>query len=156
VNRASIQWSTTTVSIPDATISWASSSPATTAFQSGQWVTSIPSNFTGSPNYIWMGGVTYTVPATLAVGTALKYTACVSTDHTGYGITWWTEAGDYPAARVPSDMNALNVKVVYSTTLDAYHNTDLPGTPEAIKSFLQTGGTGGGYWGGVPVTPVLR
>jgi len=44
----------------------------------------------------------------------------------------------------PVDYNALLVKVLHSSTMDSYHNGDQAGTPEAYKSYVVAGGSGGG------------
>src|SRR5439155_23654106 len=43
-----------------------------------------------------------------------------------------------------SDYNPLNVKPVDNKDLSAYHNGDQSGTPEAFKSLIAAGATGGG------------
>jgi hypothetical protein len=66
-------------------------------------------------------------------------------------VQWKWAAAVYPAAHFSTDYNALSVKPVDDNSNSQYKNSDHAGTPEAFKSYVIGGATGGGgsnYTGG--------
>jgi len=72
----------------------------------------------------------------------ITWTADFWCDTANVTVNWKWAASVY--RNFSTDYNALNVKPVDNKDLSAYHNGDQSDTPEAYKSFLAAGGTGGG------------
>ena len=64
-------------------------------------------------------------------------------DTAGLTVNWKLGAAAYKPG-FGGDYNALNVKPVDNKDLSAYNNADQSGTPEAFKTFIAAGATGGG------------
>jgi hypothetical protein len=105
------------------------------------WDVSAPTGGTGD---VFMGGVSMPVPGGLPGGIKnVTWSADFWTDAANVTINWkWSAAAYKPG--FGTDYNALNVKPVDNNALSAYHNGDQSGTPEAYKTFLVAGATGGG------------
>jgi hypothetical protein len=131
---------------------------ATTYFSKGQeWITSIPSSFGDN---IFLTGVGWQVPSPGLPGgiqnVKLQGDFYLST---GMKMNWQWAAAVYPqfVSEPPQGSNeqtnnytVMGVKVVHSTSLDAYHNGDQAGTPENRSATSPpipqpiNGATGGG------------
>jgi SdrD B-like domain len=105
------------------------------------WDVSAPSGGTGD---VFATGVALPVPNGLPGGIKnVTWSADFWSDTAGVTVNWkWAAAAYKPG--FGSDYNALNVKPVDNNSLSAYHNGDQSGTPEAFKTFLAAGATGGG------------
>jgi hypothetical protein len=104
------------------------------------WDVSAPSSGAGN---VFMGGVELPVTANLPGGIKnVSWTASFWSDTAGVSINWRWGAAAYKT--IGGDYNGLGVKPVDSKTLSAYLNGDFAGTPEAFKTGVTAGGTGGG------------
>jgi hypothetical protein len=115
---------------------------ASTSFDpnDNDWDVSAPSGGTGD---VFMGGVALAVPNGLPGGIKnVTWTASFWSDTAGVTVNWKWAAAVY--TNFSTDYNALGVKPVDNQTLSVYHNGDQSGTPEAYKSFVVGGATGGG------------
>jgi hypothetical protein len=104
------------------------------------WDVSAPSNVAGD---VFMGGVALPLPNGLPGGVKnVTWNADFWSDTAGITVNWKWAAAVYTS--FGTDYNALNVKPVDSNALSVYQNGDRSGTPEAFKSFVTAGATGGG------------
>jgi hypothetical protein len=104
------------------------------------WDVAAPSNGAGD---VFLDAASLAVPNGLPGGIKnVTWTADFWSDTAGVTVNWKWAASVYK--NFSTDNNALNVKPVDSKTLSAYTNGDQSDTPEAFKSFLAAGGTGGG------------
>jgi hypothetical protein len=122
------------------------------------WDVSAPASGAGD---VFMGGVALAVPNGLPGGIKnVTWTGDFWSDTPNVAVNWKWAASVYKS--FSTDYNALNVKPVDSNTASAYRNGDQSDTPEAFKSFLVAGGTGGGgnnytgnYTPNMKVSPTL-
>ncbi|MFO0804330.1 MAG: carboxypeptidase-like regulatory domain-containing protein [Gemmataceae bacterium] len=116
---------------------------ASTSFDptDSDWDVSVPTGGTGD---VFMSGVRLALPNGLPGGIKnVTWTADFWSDTPNLTVNWkWAAAAYKPG--ISTDYNALNVKPVDNKDLSAYHNGDQSGTPEAFKSLVVGGGTGGG------------
>jgi hypothetical protein len=115
---------------------------ASTSFDptDNDWDVSAPSAGTGN---VFMGGVALTVPGGLPGGVKnVTWSANFWSDTAGVTVNWRWAAAVYK--NFGTDYNALGVKPVDNNSLSVYLNNDKSGTPEAFKSSVTAGGTGGG------------
>jgi hypothetical protein len=115
---------------------------ASTAYDptDGDWDVSVPSSGTGD---VFMGGVARQVPNGLPGNIKnVTWEASFWSDTSGLTVSWKWAAAAYSS--FSTDNGALNVKPVDAKSLSVYVNADQSGTPEAYKSFVVAGGTGGG------------
>ncbi len=115
---------------------------ASTSFDpnDNDWDVSAPSGGAGD---IFMGGVPLPLPNGLPGGVKnVTWSASFWSDTPGITVNWKWAASAYQI--FSSDDNALNVKPVDNQNLSAYQNGDQSGTPEAYKSSVAGGATGGG------------
>lgn len=104
------------------------------------WDVSAPSGGAGD---IFLGGVALPVPNGLPGGVKnLTWSGDFWSDTAGITVNWEWAAASYKS--FSSDYNALGVKAVDNNTMTAYHNSDQSGAPEAFKTFVMAGATGGG------------
>ena len=105
----------------------------------GDWDVSAP---TGGAGTTFMGGVGWNVPVNLPGNIqAVTWNAGFWSDTKNVTIKWQWAAAEYTS--FSSDPNDLNVKPVDSNNF-GINNKDQSGTPEAFKTFVVAGGTGGG------------
>lgn len=135
-------------SVPDATVSMTPNvTQATTVFSAaaGRWITTAPSSYTGDT---FLAGLALQVPAGGLPGglKGVNWTAdfgfYTSSHHQTFSINWQWSAAVY--TNFSSDLNALQVKPVSDNSLSEYANSDHAGTPEAFKTYVTGGATGGG------------
>jgi hypothetical protein len=148
------------VSLPDSVILISNANNvATTAFNatSNSWVTNLPLNFGGNA---FLGGGILPVATALPGGIKpVSWKGAFTADKLGVQVGWHWGAAAYSS--FSSDPSALSVKPLDGNgTL--YNNNDHAGTPEAYKSSVVNGATGGGgnNWTGnlgpgANVTPTL-
>jgi hypothetical protein len=129
--------------VPDTDIVFepgATSASATFDPSDGGWDISVPSNVGGN---VFMGGVALPVPNALPGGIKnVLWTAGFWSDTPGVSVNWQWAAGAYKSFSL--DYTTLGVKPVDNNTLSVYKNGDKAGTPEAFKSAVVAGATGGG------------
>jgi len=146
-----------TVDIPGAQIYLSPSvTTATTYFSKGQeWITSVPSSFGDN---IFLSGLGWQVPSPGLPGGIHNVTWQGDFSLTsGMTMNWQWAAAVYTqfvpepplgSNETTNSYTTLDVKVVHSTSLDAYHNGDQAGTPEnRTNPFIPqpiNGATGGG------------
>jgi hypothetical protein len=113
-------------------------STATTYFSKGdEWITSVPARFGDN---IFLSGVGWQVPAPGLPGGIQNVTWAGDLFLSGgMSMQWQRAAAVYthfpsePALgsnELTNQYTVMGVKVVHSTSLDAYHNGDQAGTPE--------------------------
>jgi hypothetical protein len=132
------------VAVPNGVILFTpGSKTAATSFDpsDNDWDVNVPSGGTGD---VFMSGVTLALPNGLPGGIKnVTWSADFWSDTAGLTVNWMWAAAAYKPG-FSGDYNALNVKPVDNKDLSAYHNGDQSGTPEAFKSLVVGGGTGGG------------
>ena len=136
-------------SVPDATITFAAVSCATTSFNTGtnSWVTTVP--VSGSDE-IFISGLAFPVD-NLAAGAQVTWAGTFSTDQPGVCLQWKWGAAAYKSFSLLSssplviDYNAANVKPTHSAAC-GINNGDHAGTPQnaTIRASVTGGATGGG------------
>jgi hypothetical protein len=131
-----------TVSVPDSEVIFSSSATsATTTFDTtnNMWVTTVPLGFGDD---IFLSGLAYQVPPGGLPGgeNPVTWSGTIS-GSSPFSIQWKWGAAVYTSF---SDYNSIGVKPVHSTSLDAYNNGDMAGTPENEKNFVIGGARGGG------------
>ncbi len=103
------------------------------------WDVSAP---TGGAGNTFMGGVALSVPSGLPGGVQnVTWTAGFWSDTNNVNVNWKWGAAVYSS--FSTDNNALNVKPVDASNFGV-NNNDHAGSPEAYRSFVVAGGTGGG------------
>jgi hypothetical protein len=130
---------------------------ATTTFDtpSGMWLTTAPKSFAGNA---FITGVAWQVPVNLPGGIhPVTWSGSFEAD-ASVSVNWQWAAAVYTQFAV--DGNGLEVKPVDDNHVSVYQNSDHAGTPEAYKSSVIGGATGGGgsnytgsYSGTLSVTP---
>src|SRR5262249_38591848 len=91
----------------------------------------------------FLTGVPYYAAAGLPGGIKnVKVSGRMEVDRPGISINWQWAAGVYSA--FSTDLTSLGVKPVDDNQKSAYQNSDHAGTPEAFKSSVVGGATGGG------------
>jgi hypothetical protein len=130
-----------TVAIPDAAITFSpSAAKATLSFNGSEWVETVPVSFADN---VFLSGVPFLVPVGGLPGGISPVTWQGSmTLPPGVSLQWQWSAAVY--SQFSTDLNALGVKPLHSTSLDAYPNGDQAGTPENFKPFVIGGARGGG------------
>ena len=143
-----VKFGSTTESVPDGTITFSpSATTATTTFSGGRWETIVPVGFGDN---VFLSGLGFHVPNGGLPGGINPVTWMGDFTTTG-GITlsWQWAAAVYGSAFAPGgmlDYNALEIKPVHSTSLDAYHNGNQAGTPQnkGVQKAVTGGARGGG------------
>jgi len=139
VTGGTISFGTTAVTVPNAVITFApAGTPATTTFDGTEWNTTVPYDFGDN---IFLAGVAYTLPASIDNNTATTWTEQFASDDPGLQENWQGAAAAYSTF---GSYNSIGVKVLHSNSGDSYPNGNQAGTPENFKSYLVSGGTGGG------------
>jgi hypothetical protein len=131
-----------TASVPDSEVVFSSSATsATTTFDTthNMWMTTVPLGFGDD---IFLSGLAYQVPAGGLPGgeNPVTWSGTISSSSPA-SIQWKWGAAVYTSF---ADYNSIGVKPLHSTSLDAYHNGDMAGTPENEKSNVIGGARGGG------------
>ena len=136
-------------SVPDATITFAAVSCATTSFNTGthSWVTTVP--LAGSDE-IFLSGLAFPV-TNLAAGAKVTWQGTFSTDQPGICLQWKWGAAAYKSFSLLSssplviDYNAANIKPTHQAAC-GINNGDHAGTPQnaTIRASVTGGATGGG------------
>jgi hypothetical protein len=129
------------LSVPDATLTLSpTATTASTSFDGSVWNTSSPTHFSGN---VFVAGLSFAVPNGLPGGIHnVTWQMQVSSDTAGVSVNWQWAAAVY--SNFNADQSALGVKPVDDNHLGTYQNSDHAGTPEAYKTFVVGGGTGGG------------
>jgi hypothetical protein len=134
------------LSVPDAVVIL---SPATTSAGTATtfdtvnnvWNTTAPTQFSGN---VFLSGLPFEVPSGGLPGGIHNVTwqMQVSVNTANVTVNWQWAAAVY--SNFSSNPAALGVKPVDDNHLGSYQNSDHAGTPEAFKSFVTGGATGGG------------
>jgi len=125
-----------------------STTTATTKFEGGKWVTTVPANYTGN---VFLSGTAFPVPAGgLPVGiNPVTWSGYFLSDTPGISAQWKWAAAVYELFSLGND--ALGVKAIDGSAMNPYANSDHAGTPENFKPYVTGGARGGGgsnYTGG--------
>jgi hypothetical protein len=131
---------TLTVAVPDTTLTFTPlATKATTTFSGGRWVVTVPSSYSGP---LFLGGVGFDVANNLPGRVKnVTWRTDVTSDTRHVSVDWQWGAAVYTSF----DESAANVKTVDDKHVDAIHNSNQPGTPEAFKGFLTAGAMGNGH-----------
>jgi hypothetical protein len=131
------------VNVPNATVTYSSATTvATTAFNASTntWVTAVPLNLGGN---IFSSGAALAVPGGLPGGiTGVSWSGQIQSDTQNVQVQWQWAAAVYTS--LATDYTTLNVKPCDDAHASSYQNTDHAGTPEAFKTNVTAGATGGG------------
>jgi alpha-tubulin suppressor-like RCC1 family protein len=145
VTNASVTYGTTTVSVPDAWVTFdplASKSTTTFDAANNRWVTTIPTSVAASGNSV-IGGIPIRTTAVIPGGlTPVSWTATFSTVTPGIDIDWKWSAAVYTSFN--TNLAGIGLKPVDDKTTSNYLNSDLAGTPESYKSYVTAGAKGSG------------
>ena len=121
---------------------------STTSFTSGQWVTTVPSSYTGN---VFLSGLAYQVPAGVSLQRAqVTWTGTISGTTNSFHIGWeWATAaysgfGALTITNTNALYNGLGIKPIDANTGNPYLNNDNAGTPENFESNVIPGATGNG------------
>jgi hypothetical protein len=115
---------------------------ASTSFDASldEWVTEIPSSYTGN---IFLTGMGVNFPAGLPGGiNPVTWAGNFSSDQGGVSFQWKWAAAVY--CTFSDDLNALGVKPIDGSANNPYANSDHAGTPENFKDGVTGGARGGG------------
>jgi len=142
-----------TVPVPNAVVTFNSSSQSSGAkttydLTNSRWSTSVAK--TGLTGNTFVTGVAFPVPATFPTGIQnVAWSTSFSTDTPGISLQWqWGAAvyssfsSTYATAASPANTNTLGVNAEDGSA--NVNGTDPAGTPEAYKTALVFGATGGG------------
>jgi hypothetical protein len=130
--------------VPGAVITFSpTATTATTTFNAAgnDWVTVVPSGLGGN---VFVSGFALPVPSGGMPGGIqdVSWQAQFTSGTAGVKVSWKWGAAAYTS--FGPTYTALNVKPVESNQASEYQNSDHAGTPEAFKSFVTAGATGGG------------
>jgi hypothetical protein len=129
--------------VPDATITFdPAATAATTTFNTfnNSWMTITPPGTAGNT---FLAALAYPVPVALPGGVKpVQWSGQFSSDTSGVTINWQWAAAVYGA--FGADYSSLGVKPTDDNKASVYQNSDHAGTPEAFKSYVVGGATGGG------------
>lgn len=146
------------VHVPDTTVTFTMLAvQATTTFTADGWQVTAPPSFAGN---VFLGGATLKAPSPtgllggllgglgLAGGLPgniknVKWQSNFATDTPGLHVNWQWGTAVYNS--FGSTLGSIGVKTVDDASVDAYHNVDRAGTPEAFKLGVTTGGRGYGF-----------
>lgn len=137
---------TYTINLPDMQITYSSAvtEPSLTYDSVNNiWIQQVPWGVSGNT---FMDGIGFVVPA----GQNLEnydglWTADFSSDQSGVSVNWKSAAAAYTS--FSSDPNTLDVKPTdqaFTVAGHSWNNSNHAGTPEAYKSYVVGGATGGG------------
>jgi hypothetical protein len=129
--------------VPDATVTFdPTATAATTTFNTpnNSWMTI---TFPGTAGNTFLAGLAYPVPVALPGGVKpVQWGGQFSSDTSGVTISWQWATAVYGA--FGADYSSLGVKPTDDNKASVYKNSDHAGTPEAFKSYVVGGATGGG------------
>jgi len=129
--------------VPDATVTFdPAATAATTTFNTpnNSWMTITPPGTAGNT---FLAALAYPVPVALPGGVKpVQWSGEFSSDTSGVTINWQWAAAVYGA--FGADYSSLGVKPTDDNKASVYQNSDHAGTPEAFKSYVVGGATGGG------------
>jgi hypothetical protein len=127
------------LSVPDSVVTFDPSAPAASLSFGTGWQVTSPTRFSGN---VFLSGLAFQFPGGLPGGIKnVTWSGDFSSDTGGLKVNWQWAAAVYKS--FSADEGALGVKASDSPT-PAYNNSDHAGTPEAYKSFVVGGATGGG------------
>ena len=155
MTNASITYGTTTVPVPNATITFdplATRSTSTFDTAQNRWLITVPADGAAAGNTAF-GGIPIRALTAIAGGlTPVKWSATFTTVTPGINIDWKWGAAVYSSFN--TNLAGLGLKPVDDKTTSAYLNTDLAGTPEAYKASVAAGalGTAGANYTGTFTT----
>jgi phospholipase C len=125
-----------------------SATTATTNFTGGQWVTTVPSNYTGK---VFLSGLAYQVPAGVSLkGAKVTWTGGFIGTNSSFHVKWeWAAAaysgfGNLSTTNTTTLYNGLGIKPIDAKTGSPYLDNNRAGTPENFETNLISGGTGRG------------
>lgn len=145
------------VNVPNTTVTFTMlATSATTSFSNGRWEITAPPTFNGN---VFFGGAGLKAPGGgglvggLLGGLGLSgglpggisnvtWRANFTSNTPGVSVNWQWGAAVY--SNFNSSPATLAVKAVDDPSVDAYHNADRAGTPEAYKAFVVAGARGMG------------
>jgi uncharacterized repeat protein (TIGR01451 family) len=118
-----------------------SATKATLTFNGSKWVETVPASFADN---VFLSGVPFLVPAGGLPGgiSPVTWQGTITFFTSGVSLSWQWAAAVY--SQFSTDLNALGVKPLHSTSLDQYPNGDQAGTPENFKADVIGGARGGG------------
>jgi hypothetical protein len=129
--------------VPDATVTFdPAATAATTTFNTpnNSWMTITPPGTAGNT---FLAALAYPLPVALPGGVKpVQWSGQFSSDTSGVTINWQWAAAVYGA--FGADYSSLGVKPTDDNKASVYQNSDHAGTPEAFKSYVVGGATGGG------------
>ena len=129
--------------VPDAIVTFdPAATAATTTFNTpnNSWMTITPPGTAGNT---FLAALAYPVPVALPGGVKpVQWSGQFSSDTSGVTINWQWAAAVYGA--FGADYSSLGVKPTDDNKASVYQNSDHAGTPEAFKSYVVGGATGGG------------
>jgi hypothetical protein len=130
-----------TLSVPDAVIKFDSTAKAATTFSNRGFFTETNPSFSGNT---FLTGLAFRVPNTGLSGgiKSVNWAADFSAGNPGVDIHWQWSAAAYTS--FSTNYNALGIKPTDAPGASLYLNSDHAGTPEAYRSFVVGGATGGG------------
>jgi hypothetical protein len=129
--------------VPDSTVTFdPAATAATTTFNTSNnsWMTITPPGTAGNT---FLAALAYPVPVALPGGVKpVQWSGQFSSDTSGVTINWQWAAAVYGA--FGADYSSLEVKPTDDNKASVFQNSDHAGTPEAFKSYVVGGATGGG------------
>jgi hypothetical protein len=131
-----------TVPIPDSAITFSASvTKATLIFNGSEWAEAVPVSFADN---VFLSGVPLLVPVSglPAAISPVTWQGTITSSTLGVSLQWQWAAAVY--SQFSTNMNALGVKPLHSTSLDQYSSGDQAGTPENFKPYAVGGARGGG------------
>jgi hypothetical protein len=132
----------TTIALPDAEVYYSpTATTATTTWDpvDNEWDTVVPKALGGN---LFASGLGYAVPAAIAKGTKVTWSATVTSDTPKVTVAWQWAAATYSAFNANPAL--LGVKPCDDAKASSYANSDKAGTPESYKPSVTSGAQGAG------------
>ena len=121
---------------------------STTSFTSGQWVTTVPSDYTGN---VFLSGLAYQVPAGVSLqGAQVSWTGEIQRHdklvphRMAVGSGGIQQLGALTTSNTAALYSGLGIKPIDANAGSLYLNSDNAGTPENFVSNVIAGATGNG------------
>ena len=130
------------LSVPDAKIVYSPTATSGSTVYANRWLTTVPGSFTDN---VFLSGLAFHVPSGGLPGgiKAVNWSGTFSVNSAvNVSFHWQWAAAVY--TNFTGIYNALDVKPLHSSSLDAYPNGNQAGTPEAFTAFVTGGARGGG------------